>query len=59
MKRILNMCFGSKMFYFDKNNPNVEYCDIREGTYTNFDRGNPRTTEVKPDRLTDLRCFNF
>ena len=43
---MLDMCCGSKMFYFDKNNPNVEYCDIREETYTNFDRGKPRITEV-------------
>lgn len=30
MKPILDMCCGSKMFYFDKENPNVEYCDIRK-----------------------------
>lgn len=59
MKPILDMCCGPKMFYFDKNNPNVEYCDIREGTYTNFDRGKPRITEVKPDRLTDFKCLPF
>lgn len=59
MKPILDMCCGSKMFYFNKNNSNVEYCDIREGTYTNFDRGKPRTTEVKPDMLTDFRCLPF
>lgn len=29
MKRILDACCGSKMFWFDKNNPDVEFCDIR------------------------------
>lgn len=31
-KKILNPCCGSKMFWFDKNNPNVEFCDIRKLT---------------------------
>jgi hypothetical protein len=29
-KPILDACCGSKMFWFDKQNPNVEFCDIRE-----------------------------
>jgi hypothetical protein len=29
-KPILDVCCGGKMFWFDKNNPNVEFCDIRE-----------------------------
>ncbi len=53
------MCCGSKMFYFDKENPNVEYCDIREGTFTNLDRGNVRVTDVKPDTLADFRKLPF
>lgn len=28
-KKILDACCGSKMFWFDKNNPNVEFCDTR------------------------------
>lgn len=59
MKPILDMCCGSKMFYFDKENPNVEYCDIREGTFTNLDRGNVRVTDVKPDILADFRKLPF
>lgn len=27
MKPILDVACGSKMFWFDKNNPNVEFCD--------------------------------
>lgn len=30
MKPILDACCGSKMFWFDKQNPHVEFCDIRE-----------------------------
>jgi SAM-dependent methyltransferase len=59
VKPILDMCCGSKMFHFDKNNPNVEYCDIRKGIYTNLDRGNPRITEVNPDHLVDFRSLPF
>ncbi|MEG0365538.1 MAG: methyltransferase [Coprobacillus sp.] len=29
MKKILDVCCGSRMFYFDKNNENVQYNDIR------------------------------
>jgi hypothetical protein len=29
-KRVLDACCGGKMFYFDKDNPDVEFCDIRE-----------------------------
>lgn len=32
MKEILDACCGGKMFYFDKNNPNVLFQDI--GTRT-------------------------
>lgn len=28
-KRVLDPCCGSKMFWFDKNNADVEFCDIR------------------------------
>ena len=29
-KRVLDVACGSKMFWFDKNNQDVEYCDRRE-----------------------------
>lgn len=29
-KTILDMCCGSRMFYFDKHDPNVLFTDIRE-----------------------------
>ena len=30
MKRILDVCCGSKMFYFNKNNPLVHFNDLRK-----------------------------
>lgn len=30
MKKILDACCGSRMFWFDKNNPDVEFVDCRE-----------------------------
>ena len=30
MKRIIDVCCGSKMFWFDKDNPFVEFMDIRD-----------------------------
>lgn len=29
-QRILDMCCGSRMFYFDKQDPQVLFADIRE-----------------------------
>ena len=30
MKRVLDACCGSRMFYFNKQNPDVIYADNRE-----------------------------
>lgn len=30
MKKILDACCGSRMFWFDKENADVEFMDIRE-----------------------------
>lgn len=29
MKQILDACCGSRMFWFDKKNPHVEFCDSK------------------------------
>lgn len=34
-KRILDVACGSKMFWFDKHNPDVEFCDKRVYHITN------------------------
>ena len=56
MKKILDACCGSRMFWFDKNNPDVLFTDIRELETTLCDG---RTLKVKPDMLVDFREMPF
>jgi hypothetical protein len=46
MKPIIDVCCGSKMFWFDKNNPNVKFCDNREVPYHEYYPN--RYIEIKP-----------
>ena len=55
-KRILDMCCGSKMFWFDKSNPDVVFVDNREVDETLCDG---RRLEIKPDMVADFRCLPF
>jgi SAM-dependent methyltransferase len=50
-KKILDACCGSKMFWFDKENPNVLFQDIREENHTLCDG---RTLTIKPDVIADF-----
>ena len=56
-KRILDPCCGSKMFWFDKNNPDVEFCDIRKLEKTEFYPG--RYIEISPDTICDFTNLLF
>ena len=56
MKKILDVCCGSKMFWFDKNNKNTIYMDIREYEDILCDG---RKLEVKPDIIADFRSIPF
>lgn len=51
MKYILDACCGSKMFWFDKENSNVIYADIRK-LRTNLCDG--RLLVIEPDELIDF-----
>lgn len=55
-KRILDPCCGSRMFWFDKNNPDVEYCDIRE-LHTTLCDG--RSLDISPDTFADFTDLPF
>lgn len=55
-KAILDVCCGGRMFYFDKQNPAVLYCDNRNGHYTLSDG---RNFEVNPDVLCDVTALPF
>ena len=56
MKRILDACCGSKMFWFQKNRTDTVYMDIREVSDTLCDG---RKLEIKPDILGDFRNIPF
>ena len=63
MPLILDACCGSRMFWFDKNNPDVLFADIREVEYE-LNRGtaeNPRIQKksVSPDVVADFRNMPF
>lgn len=55
-KVILDMACGSKMFWFDKNEPHTIFSDIRETEETLCDG---RTLKIKPDILADFRELPF
>lgn len=46
MKKIIDVCCGSKMFYFDKDNPNVIFNDIRDENHILCDG---RKLNINPD----------
>lgn len=56
MKKILDACCGSRMFWFDKNNENVVFMDIRQESCTLQDA---RKLEVKPDIIGDFTKMPF
>ena len=51
MKKILDACCGSRMFWFDKENKNVDFCDFRVLDDTLCDG---RKLEIKPDIVCDF-----
>lgn len=56
MKKILDACCGSRMFWFDKNNPDVLFQDIRSEEHILCDG---RRLEVKPDIVADFRNMPY
>lgn len=61
---ILDPCCGTRMWWFDKNHPDVTYGDQRRETLTVTDRshGNQsgtRTLRIDPDVMMDFRAIPF
>lgn len=56
-KPILDVCCGSKMFWFDKQNPEVEFCDNRTVPYHEYYPG--RYIEIAPDTVSDFTSLPF
>ncbi|KGQ27271.1 class I SAM-dependent methyltransferase [Gallibacterium anatis] len=54
MKPILDACCGSRMFWFDKQNPNVLFADNRKLETTMKDRDKLRKLEINPDVIHDF-----
>ena len=63
MKPILDACCGSKMFWFNPNNPDVIYCDNRcletQAIWKNDNGTSVRYCTVKPDVIADFRALPF
>lgn len=56
IERVLDACCGSRMFYFDKSNPDVIFADCRELETTLCDG---RVLAIKPDIKMDFRNMPF
>lgn len=55
-KRVLDPCCGSRMFWFDRQNSDVVFGDLREEEHTLCDG---RSLEIKPDMNLDFRDMPF
>lgn len=55
-KKILDACCGSRMFWFDKNNPNVLFADIRNEKHTLCDG---RALNIDPEIEMDFTDMPF
>ncbi len=53
---ILDPCCGGRMFWFDKENPDVLFGDIRDESHVLCDG---RKFEIKPDSVLDFRQLPF
>lgn len=56
MKKILDACCGSRMFWFDRQNPDVIFADNREVETTLCDG---RSLLIKPDIHMDFRNMPY
>ena len=56
-KRIIDVACGSKMFWFDKHNEDVEFCDIRKVPYHEYYPH--RYIEISPDTVCDFTDLPF
>ena len=55
-KRILDACCGSKMFWFDKKNPDVVFCDNRK---LDTELCDGRKLIINPDLIADFTNLPF
>jgi ubiquinone/menaquinone biosynthesis C-methylase UbiE len=55
-KTILDMCCGSRMFWFNRDDPRAVFVDIRAESHILCDG---RYLEIKPDLVADFRALPF
>lgn len=63
-KRVLDPCCGSRMFWFDRQHPDVVFGDHRSETITVTDRSHgredgKRTLRIEPDVQLDFRSLPY
>lgn len=58
-KKILDACCGPKYFWFDKNNPDVLFTDIRNEEHVTGTGKNERTRKITPDQISDFRNMKY
>lgn len=63
-QRVLDPCCGGRMFWLDKENPDVVFGDCRSETLTVTDQshgniGGTRTLRIEPDVLLDFRDLPY
>lgn len=56
-KRVLDVACGSRIFYFNKQNPDVEFCDNRTIPHHEYYPG--RYLEISPDTVCDFTALPF
>lgn len=60
--KILDVCCGSRMFHFDRDNPNVLFADKRRETHSLKDSSSKngyRTLVIEPDMISDFTELPF
>lgn len=57
--KILDACCGSKMFWYNKQEPHTTYMDIRREILHYKDRHLERSVEINPDVVGDFRNMDF
>lgn len=57
MKRVLDVCCGGRMFWFDKKHPDTLYLDNRTLPPTKLSNG--ATMAVQPDKVMDFRKLSL
>lgn len=59
-KLILDVCCAARQFWFDKDNSNTVYCDIRKAQNIVVGQGeNRRVRKIRPDLVMDFRDLKF